>query len=92
MYTDTSAANTDTSAAAAEATDTSSATDMDASSAADMDASSAAAAASTATAMGRQFQVLGERGFSAVFLVECVKRRQAAVEDFLLTEKDFMRL
>jgi hypothetical protein len=42
--------------------------------------------------MGRQFQVLGERGFSAVFLVECVKRRQAAVEDFLLTEKEVVRL
>jgi hypothetical protein len=59
-------------------------------------AAAAMAAASTATAtaaaMGRQFQVLGERGFSAVFPVECVKRRQAAVENFLLTEKEFMRL
>jgi hypothetical protein len=27
-----------------------------------------------------------------VFLVERVKRRQTAVEDFLLTEKEFMRL
>jgi len=34
--------------------------------------------------------VLGERGLSAVFLVKRKKRRQAGVEDFLLTEKDFV--
>jgi hypothetical protein len=33
---------------------------------------------------------LGERGLSAVFLVKRVKRRQAGVEDFLLTEKEFV--
>jgi hypothetical protein len=61
-------------------------------------AATAATAATTAAAMSataaaaRQFQVLGERVCSAVFLVKCKKRRQAGVEDFLLTEKEFMRL
>jgi hypothetical protein len=36
--------------------------------------------------------VLGERGCSGVFLIEDIKLRQADVEDFLLTEKEFMRL
>jgi hypothetical protein len=35
---------------------------------------------------------LAERGLFAVFPVERVKRRQAGVEDFLLAEKEFMRL
>jgi hypothetical protein len=35
---------------------------------------------------------LGERALFTVFLVKGEKRRQAAVEDFLLTEKEFMRL
>jgi hypothetical protein len=55
-------------------------------------AATAAAAAATAAATGRQFYLLGERGWFAVFPVKCVKRRQAGVEDFLLAEKEFMRL
>jgi hypothetical protein len=51
----------------------------------------AAAAAATATGAG-QFYVLGVRGLFAVFLVKRKKRRQTAIEDFLLTEKEFMRL
>jgi hypothetical protein len=35
---------------------------------------------------------LGERGLSGVFLVKREKRRQAAVEDFLIAEKDFVTL
>jgi hypothetical protein len=35
---------------------------------------------------------LGVRGLFAVFLVKREKRRQAGVEDFLLTEKELMRL
>jgi hypothetical protein len=35
---------------------------------------------------------LDGRGFSGVFLVKREKRRQAGVEDLLLTEKEFMRL
>jgi hypothetical protein len=60
--------------------------------AAAMSATTAAAATPTAAAAARQFQVLGERVCSAVFLVKRKKRRQAGVEDFLLTEKEFMRL
>jgi hypothetical protein len=50
-----------------------------------------AASAATAAATG-EFQLLGERGLSTIFLVECVKGRQAAVEYFLLTKEEFMRL
>jgi hypothetical protein len=35
---------------------------------------------------------LAERVLFAVFLVERVKRRQAGVEDFLLTKKELMRV
>jgi len=35
---------------------------------------------------------LGERLCSAVFLVKRKKRRQAGVEDFFLTEKEFVTL
>ena len=90
--TDTSAA-TETGSAATEtgsaATETGSAATGNA---AATSAATAAAAAATAAATGRQFYLLGERGWFAVFLVKGEKRRQAAVEDFLLTEKEFMRL
>jgi hypothetical protein len=82
--TGTSAADTGTSAATAAGM-CSAATATTAASAA------MTAATSTAAATG-QFYLLGERGLSGVFLVECVKCRQAGVEDFLLAEKQFMRL
>ncbi|MFZ0146942.1 MAG: hypothetical protein WAM72_01105 [Xanthobacteraceae bacterium] len=50
-----------------------------------------AMAAATAATTG-EFQVLAERGLSGVFLVKRVKRRQAGVEDFLLTKDEFLRL
>jgi hypothetical protein len=64
--------------------------------AADMDstatvAAATAMAAASAAATG-EFQLLGERGLSGIFLVEGVKRRQAAVEYFLLTKEEFVRL
>jgi hypothetical protein len=64
--------------------------------AADMDstatvAAATAMAAASAAATG-EFQLLGERGLSGIFLVEGVKRRQAAVEYFLLTKEEFIRL
>jgi len=82
---------------AAKATDTCGAAYMDTSSTTAMcsaasAATAMAASAATAAAMCCQSQVLGERGLSAVFPVEGVKCRQAGVEDFLLTDKDFMRL
>jgi hypothetical protein len=67
--------------------------------AADMDSTATVAAATAATAMAAasaaatgEFQLLGERGLSGIFLVEGVKRRQAAVEYFLLTKEEFIRL
>ncbi|MGB6287053.1 MAG: hypothetical protein WBG18_22020 [Xanthobacteraceae bacterium] len=54
-------------------------------------ATATAMAASAATATG-QFQPLGVRGLPGVFLVERVKCRQAAVEDFLIADKDFVTL
>jgi hypothetical protein len=51
-----------------------------------------AATAAAAAATSRQFYVLGERICSAVFPVKCEKRRQACVEDFLLTEEGLMGL
>jgi hypothetical protein len=82
------AAYMDTSSTAAMCSAASAATAMTATSA----ATAMAASAATAAAMCRQSQVLGERGLSAVFPVEGVECRQAGVEDFLLTDKDFMRL
>jgi hypothetical protein len=100
---DTTAPATDTSSAGY--TGTSSAGDMNASHAAAACSAASAAAMSTAAAAAAsmaaataaataagQFYALGERALFAVFPVKCKKRRQAGVEDFLLTEKDFMRL
>jgi hypothetical protein len=50
-------------------------------------AASAAASASTATSPGHFF---ADPACSDVFLVEHIKRRQADVGDFFLTEKDFL--
>jgi hypothetical protein len=85
----TSAADTGTSAATAAGMGGAAAAAAAMSTAA---STAVAASTSTAAAATGQFYLLGERGLFAVFLVERVKRRQAAVEDFLLTEKDFMRL
>jgi hypothetical protein len=93
--TDTSAADTCTSAADTCTSTAAAATGM---SAADTCMSAAAAAATmaattaTAAAATGQFYLLGERGLSCVFPVEREKCRQAGIEDFLLAEKDFMRL
>jgi hypothetical protein len=72
--------------------DTSATTAMATSAATAMATSAAAAMATSATTATRQFQLLGERGLSAVFPVKRVKRRQAGVEDFLLTEKELVIL
>jgi hypothetical protein len=50
-------------------------------------AATAAAAAATSTTPG---DFLAELMCCSVFLVEDIKRRQADVRDFLLTEKDFV--
>jgi hypothetical protein len=57
-----------------------------------MATSAASAMAAAAAAATGKSQVLGERLCSAVFLVKRVKRRQAGVEDFFLTKKEFTRL
>jgi hypothetical protein len=88
-----SAASMESTATMTAATQTAMATaaTMAASAATAMAAASAAMAATTAAATG-QFQVLGEWGCSAVFLVKDIERRQANVEDFLFAEKDFLIL
>jgi uncharacterized protein involved in copper resistance len=53
--------------------------------------SAAVTSAATAAASG-QSQVLVERGWSSIFLVEDIERRQADVGEFLLTEKEFVTL
>ena len=80
--------------ASAKATDTSAATETGAATEAGAatETGSAATETGTAAATGRQFYLLGERGWFAVFLVKGEKRRQAAVEDFLIAEKDFVIL
>src|SRR6478609_1506152 len=91
MESSASAASMECTATMTAATQTAMATaaTMAASAATAMAAASAATAmaATTAAATG-QFQVLGEWGCSAVFLVKDIERRQANVEDFLFAEKD----
>jgi len=84
----TSAADTRTSAADTRTSAASAATGMSAAAA----ATTMTASTSTAPAATGQFYLLGERGLSGIFSVEREKCRQAGIEDFLLAEKDFMRL
>jgi hypothetical protein len=85
--TGTSAADTGTSAATAAGMCSAASAMTTASAATAMTAATSPAAAATG-----QFYVLGMRGLFAIFLVKRKKRRQAGVEDFLLTEKELMRL
>jgi hypothetical protein len=85
--TGTSAADTGTSAATAAGMCSAASAMTTASAASAMTAATSPAAAATG-----QFYVLGMRGLFAIFLVKRKKRRQAGVEDFLLTEKELMRL
>jgi hypothetical protein len=65
---------------------------MDTASATAAAASATAAAASAAMASAAttgQFKLFGKRGSSGIFLVKNVKRREANVGHFLLTQKDF---
>ena len=81
------AAHVDTTSAATAAT---SAATAAASAAAATSAATAAVASAASAATTRQ--LLGERGWSGVFLVKDIKRRQADVGNFLIAEKDFVTL